>query len=317
MLVALGTPLKARPRPWEYFKVPALMVNAYEIIKNESLRKEIHAKGLHEFLNYDGTIFLDSGGYQAMKKGIDIKIEDLLYIYKLIDADFYFSLDYPAYVTGNCKSKIKKTIANYEKLVKVVENVIPIVHPNINRALIEFEAYKKYSPKYMAIGGLVPLMLTIKGLSNGRKTAINLIAKVRMLHKGRLHVMGLGAPTVIPIIRTLKCDSTDSSSWRVKAAHGKIMLPYGGERHVTNNPAKFGCIKLTDEEKRNLEKYKCSIMKEFDWKDIENSFEARALFNAWITLFVSRNSFELNGPFSKLLSYTYKLVTSNSTLYRK
>ena len=314
MLIALGTPLKGRPRPWEYFKVPALMVNAYEIIKNGRLRKEIQAKGLHEFLNYDGTIFLDSGGYQAMRRGIDIKIEDLVYIYKLANADFYFSLDYPSYESSSSKSKIEKTIANYERLIKIVENVIPIVHPDINRALIEFDAYKKYSPEYIAIGGLVPLVLTTKGLMNGRKKAIDLIAKMRMLHKGLLHLMGLGSPTLIPIIKILKCDSTDSSSWRIKAAHGKIMLPDGGERHVANKPAKFGCIKLTEEEKMSLERYKCPIMKEFDWEDIENLFEVRALFNAWITLFVSRNSFEISGPFTKLLSYAYNLITTNFTL---
>jgi len=315
LLVALGTPLKARPRPWEYFKVPALMVNAYEIIKNESLRKKIHAKGLHEFLNYDGTIFLDSGGYQAMKKGIDIKIEELIQVYKLAEANFYFSLDYPSYTPRNCKVKIAKTIANYEKLCKVIENVIPIVHPNINRALTEFEAYSKHSPQYIAIGGLVPLMLTTKGFLNGRKKAIDLIAKLRKLHKDKLHVMGLGAPTVLPIIELLNCDSTDSASWRLKAAHGKIMLPNGGERYISFKGAKFGVVHLGTYELEFIEKLQSPILMEYGWEDLQRSFEVRALFNAWVTLLVAEKPelWEVNGTFSRLVRYAkQKYVLSAS-----
>ncbi|MEM2742234.1 MAG: hypothetical protein QXG39_04915 [Candidatus Aenigmatarchaeota archaeon] len=316
MLVALGTPLKGRPRPWEYFKVPALMVNAYEIIKNEKLREEIEKKGgLNDFLNFDGTIFLDSGGYQAMKNGINIKIDDLVKVYKIAEADFYFSLDYPSYKLGNCKSKITKTITNYEKLRKVFENVIPIVHPDINRALIEFNAYSRYSPQYMAVGGLVPLVLTTRGLSNGRKEAVDLIAKIRVLHEGKLHVMGLGAPTVIPIIKTLDCDSTDSASWRLKAAHGKIMLPNGGERYISLKGAKFGVVPLSAQEIEFIEKLKPPIFEEYEWEDLQNSFEVRALFNAWITLMVASTSKEwrINGTFGKLLDYAKrKLLLAKS-----
>lgn len=305
MQVVLGTPLKGRPRPWECFKVPALIVNAYEIIKNKNLRREIQGKGLHDFLNYDGIIFLDSGGYQAMKKGIGIEIEDLVNVYKLAEADFYFSLDYPSYTPRNCKVKMAKTIANYEKLCKVIENVIPIVHPDINRALTEFEAYSKYSPPYMAIGGLVPFILTTKGFLNGRKTAIDLIAKIRMLYKGKLHVMGLGAPTILPIIGILNCDSTDSASWRLKAAHGKIMLPNGGERYISFRDAKFGVVPLSTYELELIEKLQSPILKKYGWEELQRSFEARALFNAWVTLLVAEKPelWKVNGTFSRLVRY--------------
>ncbi len=309
--MALGTPLKARPRPWEHFKIPALMVNAYEIIKNEKLRREIQARGLHDFLNYDGIIFLDSGGYQAMKGGIDVKIEDLIEVYKMAEADYYFSLDYPSFTARNCERKIAKTIANYEKLRRVLENVIPIVHPDMNRALAEFGAYSKCSLQYLAIGGLVPLMLTTKGLLNGRKMAVDLIAKLRMLHKGRLHVMGLGAPTVLPIIETLNCDSTDSTSWRLKAAHGKIMLPNGGERYISFKGAKFGVVPLSTCEREFIEKLQSPIVKECGWEVLQKSFEARALFNAWITLLVAERPerWKVNGAFSELICYAKQKVS--------
>jgi len=314
LLVALGTPLRRRPRPWEHFKVPALMVNAYEIIKNENLRREICAKGLHDFLNYDGIIFLDSGGYQAMKRGISIKIEDLVEIYKMAEANFYFSLDYPSSKARNCRKKIAKTLDNYKKLRRVLDDVIPIVHPNINRALIEFEVYCKYSPEYIAIGGLVPLMLTTKGLLNGRKMAIDLIATLRILHNGRLHVMGLGAPTVLPIIKTLNCESTDSASWRLKAAHGKIMLPNGGERYISCKGAKFGAVPPSACEVEFIKRLRSPILKEYGWEKLQKSFEVRALFNAWITLLVAENPqrWKVNGAFGKLIFYAKQKASALS-----
>jgi len=315
LLVVLGTPLKGRPRPWERFKVPALMVNAYEIIRNEKLRRDVKAKGgLHEFLNYDGTIFLDSGGFQAMKHGIEIKISELVSVYKIAEADYYFSLDYPCMLARNSEEKIMKTISNFEKLAKIVENVIPVIHPNIERALREYEAYIQYNPKYMAIGGLVPLVLTTKGLSNGRKRAVELIARVRRMYNGNLHVMGLGAPTVVPILKVLGCNSTDSASWRVKAAHGKIVLPNGGERHITGRNAKFGITTLSKEEIMFIDRLKCPILEEYGWEKLRESFEVRALFNAWITLYSSTNNFEqINGPFSKLIEYARFLINKSES----
>jgi len=304
LLVALGTPLQGRPRPWEHFEIPALMVNAYEIIKSEKLRRDIQAKGgLHSFLNYDGTIFLDSGGFQAMKHGIDIEISKLIDVYKMAGADHYFSLDYPSPSARNSEKRILRTISNFEKLRKSIEHVIPVVHPNIKRALREYEVYKEYNSGYIAIGGLVPLMLTTRGLLNGRKNAIDLIAEMRRQHLGMLHIMGLGAPTVIPILKTLKCDSTDSAAWRIKAAHGKIMLPDGGERYISNRDASFGIIPLNKEEKALLSKLECPILIEYGWKALTKSFEIRALFNAWITIYAMNNERNINGPFNNLLQY--------------
>lgn len=280
------------------------MVNAYEIIKNENLRREIQAKGLHDFLNYDGIIFMDSGGFQAMKHGINIDIGELINVYKIAEADYYFSLDYPSPSARNSRKRILKTIENFEKLRKAVDNIIPVVHPKIERALKEYEVYREYNAEYIAIGGLVPLMLTTKGLLNGRKKAIDLIAEIRRKHnKGSLHVLGLGSPTVIPIIRALRCDSTDSASWRIKAAHGKIVLPNGGERHISKKMATFGVVPLAESEKKTIDNLNCPITKELGWKALEASFESRALFNAWVILYSNQENEKLIGPFSSLLFY--------------
>ena len=301
--------LKGKPKPWEYFEVPAILVNAYEIIKKKKLFSEIRRKGgLHKFLEYDGIIFLDSGGFQAMIRNISINLNSLTKIYKVAKADYFFSLDYPCISNENLKKSMQKTILNYKKLREKVKNIIPVVHPPIERALKEYEAYIAHDPKYLAIGGLVPLMRTTKGISDGRKKVVEIIAEIRNRFRSSIHVMGLGAPTVIPLLKVLKCDSTDSASWRIKAAHGKIMLPNGGERHITNKSAKFGVVKLREEEKRALDKLNCPVLKEYGWEKLESSFEVRALFNAWIMIYSNKNTQAVNGVFSKLLDYAAEQV---------
>lgn len=308
----MGTFLKGKPKPWEYFKVPALLVNAYEIIKNRRLYLEIRERGgIHKFLEYDGIVFLDSGGFQAMARKITVNLDSLIRIYKVAKADYYFSLDFPSFSATSSKSDIRRTIENYRRLRKAIDDIIPIVHPPTERALKEYNAYLSYDPDYIAIGGLVPLIRTTKGISNGRKRAIDIIVMIRKQFSRKIHVMGLGAPTVIPLLELLKCDSTDSASWRVKAAHGKIMLPSGGERYISNKGAKFGVIRLSEEERKILESLKCPIIEEFGWHSIEKSFELRALLNAWITLHCRNGIKNLNGPFSKLLHYAERMIDSN------
>ncbi|MEM2111315.1 MAG: hypothetical protein QXX08_05485 [Candidatus Bathyarchaeia archaeon] len=307
MLIALGTPLRGRPRPWEHFKVPAIMANAYEIIRNKTLRQDIQAKGgIHEFLDYDGVVFLDSGGFQAMAYGIDIKLEKLVDIYNMAQPDYCFSLDYPSTLARNSEKKIARTISNYEELRKNFEKVIPIIHPKMERALREYEAYQKHNPEYVAIGGLVPMMRTTKGLANGRKKAVDLIAEIRGRHNTFLHIMGLGAPTVVPILESLNCTSTDSATWRVKAAHGKIMLPSEGERYVSNKGAKFGVVALSEAEMELIEGLECPILAEHGWERLVESFEVRALFNAWLTVHMDSGKKKINGPFNRLLQYIYE-----------
>jgi len=295
-----------------YFEVPALLVNSYEILKNEKLYLKIRERGgIKKFLDYDGIVYLDSGGFQAMRHKLDIDLKVLVKIYRASRADYYFSLDYPSPKAIASDDDVSRTITNYKELRKSIRDVIPIVHPPYERMLKEFEAYMEYDPLVMAIGGLVPLVRTVKGVLNGRRRAIEMIASLRERFSNSLHVMGLGAPTIIPILKTLRCDSTDSASWRVKAAHGKIMLPNGGERYVSSRNANFGVIKLKEEEIRELEKLDCPILKEFGWEGITNSFEVRALFNAWITLYSISNevkSEEMNGPFAKLLTYAAELM---------
>lgn len=114
-----------------------------------------------------------------------------------------------------------------------------------------------------------------------------LIAETRRVYRGRLHVLGLGSPSVTPILAKIGVDSTDSATWRLKAAYGKVVLPGGGERHVTNRVVNFGRAKATLEDLHTLYTFlKNTGFPALDdfYQRLSTSFEYRALVNAWVVL---------------------------------
>jgi len=63
------------PRYWETFpNIQTAMFNAYYILANKRKIKDklMESKGLHNFLNYPGVAFVDSGGFLTLRRGITI-----------------------------------------------------------------------------------------------------------------------------------------------------------------------------------------------------------------------------------------------------
>ncbi|MFN7105882.1 MAG: tRNA-ribosyltransferase [Pyrobaculum sp.] len=300
MLIALGTPLNATPKPWLYFQIPALLINALEVKKDP-----------RAVLGYEGELWVDSGGYQIMKKSAAIEPEEVIKIYRKIDAQLYFSLDVPPTPQDPpevAKKKFEKSYKNWLKMSKRLE-VVPVLHIYRDAAL-----FFKYLEKYLdtpalAIGGAVPYVLTTRGApKNSRRHALSLVAQVRQLYRGRLHVFGLGSPAVTPILKAVGIDTTDTATWRLKAAYGKVLLPGGGERHVTTRKVAFGKAKPKDGELEELYHF----LKTTDFPLLDgfferlNNFEYRALVNAWVVLRSGQT------PRSPIFKKLYEVIASKA-----
>ncbi len=315
--VILGTPINSRPKPWLYFHVPALMVNAYDIIKNKD-RKEHTIKNI---LQYDGEVWMDSGGYQFLRHGKIPDIEDLSRVYdKFWDVRYYLNLDYPPSPTDSdneLRIKLEKSLRNYEYLIKRFDNVLPVIHYHWKEQVtIKYLLkYLDYNPECIAIGGLVPYVLISKGVPrNSRRLALEFLLKVKRETKTCIHVLGLGSPIINPILKIMNMDSTDTSTWRVKAAYGKVVMPGGGERHVSGRAISFGGKKASSEDLMRLYEFLnrtgFPILDRFE--DLQSSFEYRALINAWVVL----NSYEIpnTGVFRRIYEeFANKLIAEEIT----
>ena len=230
MIFALGTPIDARTKPWEYdwsVKPDALMISAIDLLPNKRLFKKIVDIGIHDFLGWDGRIVCDSGAFSAINRRKEIKfdLETLKEIYREFnrqDSDILkISLDYP---DGDI-------LSNYEELMHY--EVQPVV-PFDREDLIDPILNDYNNPDWIFVGRLVPLMKRggqfkerlFKALLDFKEH----ISTFTGIGSIKIWALGVGAPSIINDVGGV-LDGCDSSRWRITSAN-MILLPYGGERGV-------------------------------------------------------------------------------------
>ncbi len=290
--LVLGTPVPGVPRPWESLRVPGVMVSAYTLFSNTRIRELARGRGLRRLLGIsdDVELWIDSGGYQFMRRGFQVTPEKLASLYRSIDADYYVSLDYPPRPREPLETRflrIVRTVEAYEKMRSLMgslrDNLVPVFHLSWGKVLrVQLNAYSV--AEAAATGGLVPLMMQLDG-KYSRRRAVAFLALMRKLWGSRLHALGLASAAVIPLLRIIGIDSGDTQTWRHKAAYGKVIIPGLGERHISGRRVSFGPAKLRDPSE--LELYRRILAEAarelgLDEEKIKSDFVARALLNAWV-----------------------------------
>ncbi|AEM39740.1 hypothetical protein Pyrfu_1887 [Pyrolobus fumarii 1A] len=297
----LGTPVPGIPRPWQQVRIPGVMVSAYTLLTNPRLRELARGRGLRRLLGLsdDVELWIDSGGYQFMRKGFDPGPEKLAALYREIDADFYVSLDYPPRPREPLATralKVVKTIEAFNKMRSLLgglrDRLVPVFHLSWGK-LLRIQLHSYSVAEAAAIGGLVPLMMQLDG-KYSRRRAVAFLALMRRLWGSRLHALGLASAAVIPLLRIIGIDSGDTQTWRHKAAYGKVIIPGLGERHVSGREVRFGPARLRDGEELRLYRM---ILEEasrelgLDPQKIAHDFVARAVLNAWVLNRVAINGY--------------------------
>ena len=232
MIFALGTPVKAKFRPWTYDWAPkpdALMISAIDFFSSPTLFHKIKKIGIHEFLGWDGQIICDSGAFSAInrKKKIDLNIEELKVFYKEITSQdptiLKITLDFPD----------DKILTNYHDLFPL--EVQPVV-PYDRTEIIDDIVRKEGLPEWFFVGRLVPLMRKGGGHANRLFPVLEKVKKHiinwEALGKAKLWALGVGAPSIITQLTEI-VDGCDSTRWRITGSN-MVLLPKGGERGVGN-----------------------------------------------------------------------------------
>ena len=305
----LGTPLQAIPRPWLLLPIEGVMVNAYEIL-SYGLSK-VRGRNLRRILGIDNTdieLWIDSGGYQFLSRGLNPGVDKIAKVYREVDADYYISLDYPPGPRDDEKiraMKIAKTVSSFMSMKNMLRGLIeegrliPVFHLSVGESLrIQLRVYESHSIT-AAVGGLIPHFMQLSG-KGSRLKAVLFLLLMRKIWRGKLHALGLASAAIIPLLKSIGIDSGDTQSWRHKAAYGKIIIPTIGERHISSRRVKFGPSTLREEEyplyREYLNKASRILRKQLSHEDLVNSFEARALFNSYILLEVASNGASYRGP---------------------
>ena len=224
-----------------------------------------------DYIPWKNQTWVDSGGYQIMKKGIPVNLEQIEKKYKLLNAQSYINLDIPSMP---CENVDERNFKHFEYLYEKEINVIPVIHgynPDDVDKAIDF--YTQYTDT-IAFGGIVPP--TLKG---GRKFVIYAYHYVRKAVK-KVHVLGAGSPFMRKIF--FNADSADTATYRIKGAMGLVLIPGKGERYVGDRKIIWRARRANKEELITLfsflekTKYPYDINID-DWIN-------RSLINAWVMI---------------------------------
>ena len=254
---------KGNPTPWkttslESFVVAPIPIEAL-LINTIDLPKKYQTTPIHETLNFQGTILLDSGGYQYLSKNITPNPKEVIQIQEQVSPDLIVPLDRPipkhATLTQRKKSIQYSLNHNIQWMNHFGENrVLPVIHGMTLREL-EFQMTELSEPKQVGIGSIVPVLMY-----GQRKNLIKLLYEFRMLYpKTWIHVFGVSYG-IANLFFYLGINSVDTASWLHNARYGSIHLPGTGARAVARktNGSKKGHKKLTKQEWEKAE-CKCSV----------------------------------------------------------
>jgi 7-cyano-7-deazaguanine tRNA-ribosyltransferase len=278
--------------PWKSFKVDGILMNAYDFMQHPVLFEEVKKKKIHGFLNYDGPVLMDSGGFLFMKKKImNVHAKQIIDFYEESKPNFGVVLDHPLIPTLPKKELMKrklKTLKNTKIMMnnKTTKNpvLIPVIHGYEQN---EIKWYLKKLAKIdsfpiYGIGSLVPSLYNVKGVG-GILNVVKVISEIRkQIPDARLHVFGTGGTLTMHLMYYAGADSLDSSAWRTKAAFGAIQMAGMGDRWITKAERKKPYPQLSGGERKKLENCKCPACKKDGFRGLQKSFSSRALHNAWV-----------------------------------
>jgi tRNA-guanine family transglycosylase len=265
----------------------------------ERLLTSNNYRDIHKELEFEGYIFMDSGGFQFLRnKNINITPKTIFDIQNKSQADLASILDYPFHPKASIKEKINsiQTTLNNLKIYKSFiqkENTntlfMPVIHGHDPVTLIKMakKVRKIFGDEALCIGSLVPVLFPVK-YGTIKDVARAFVEVRKVLPNSFIHVFGAGSSLSSHLFFYLGADSVDSATWIIKAGFGNIHLPGQGAAYITSDGRRSRC-RFVDWNKYECECPVCrdkapdEILKEMDRHDSYGR-KLRAIHNAWVYL---------------------------------
>lgn len=214
------------------FGAEIVITNSYIIYKNEKLKEKALKDGVHELIDFPGTIETDSGSFQLSVYGdIDINNEEVIKFQEAIGTDIGTSLDIPTapYVKREeAENDLEITIERAEEASKVRKNLLlnSVVQGSTFTDLREYCAKQisEFDADIYPIGAVVPLMEMYRYAD-----LVDVVMySMRGLPENKpRHLMGAGHPMVFALAVAMGCDLFDSAAYILYANKDRFMMPDG------------------------------------------------------------------------------------------
>jgi 7-cyano-7-deazaguanine tRNA-ribosyltransferase len=226
------------------FGFQALITNAY-ILKKRFQNQPIE-KGLHKFLDFNGTIMTDSGAYQLLVYGgIEISQKEIVEYQEQIGTDIATILDIP---TGwkvsetHAEETVKETLKRAKQLsTQKTRDDVLWVGP------VQGGKYLDLVAKSAREMGKLPFQIHALGsptevMERYRfDVLVDMImaAKMNLPSDRPLHLFGAGHPFMFALAVALGCDFFDSAAYAIYARQNRYMTENG--THRLNELTYFPC----------------------------------------------------------------------------
>jgi 7-cyano-7-deazaguanine tRNA-ribosyltransferase len=195
---------------------------------------EARRRGIHDIINFDGSVMTDSGGYQVLEYGsVKVESETMAQFENDIKSDIPIPLDRP---TGygleyeKAKEYVAITLKNALESLRVInDNTGAIWVAPVQGAehfdLVEYSARELDTMGFemMALGSPVELMEAYEFAMLARM----IVSAKRVIPAKPIHLFGAGHPLTIPLAIALGCDTFDSASYMLYAKDNRYMTPNG------------------------------------------------------------------------------------------
>lgn len=205
-----------------------VITNAY--ITMNRYGEEAARRGIHNIIDFDGSVMTDSGGYQVLEYGkVGVAPNDMAAFEKRIMTDIAIPLDRP---TGYGLPR-KKAQQYVEHTLQVSKETLESADGNgqiwcgpiqgaehYDLVKKSTKALVKYGYQMLALGSPVEVME-----SYDYRILANMILNAKRLIPASipLHLFGAGHPLTIPIAVALGCDTFDSASYMLYAKHDRYI----------------------------------------------------------------------------------------------
>lgn len=241
------SPVPPDPPFWKWIQVEGIVVSI-GLLKQERMLEKATLVGLHEFLKYDGCIFLDSGSYEDFLSDKSLRPKspkELWVLSKWLGVDLVAHSDIP-FIGQNreiseerkwdlLKQNIfsAKLFNTFSKNDKKTQIVYVIQGWNEESLTYCSKALSKIKADYYAIGSLKNLQ------------PIEIVRRVKLVReiigsKPKLHLFAVSNPEVLKKVKSL-IDSIDSSTASIAGAMKEIIQPSGKRLYINNSKAKLKC----------------------------------------------------------------------------
>lgn len=202
---------------------------------------------MHDNIRSYGSVIFDSGGYYVQQGVVSYEelYQKLLHFYRDNTwARWYVLPDYvptSSLSATEVEERVKATVTVsklfYSEMPEQLHpKALPVVQGH-TREQIQYcvENYAELGISYIGFGSF-----GTSGINNSINTVTHQsIAMIEFLkHHAdksglKIHLFGIGTPSVLPLFYELGVESFDSSCWSRTAGYGNVYLPFRGRRNIS------------------------------------------------------------------------------------